>query len=168
MAYPANLLDRKLSTPATVARRLSALKSAVKLARQLGRVSWTLDIEAPEVQGYRTRPGPAAPAGAAMSIGPRTPRRRPAAGRDLALVRLLHDTALRRAEAIGLDLGHVDLERGVTQVLGKGKTGRVPITLPPPTRGGLADWIAAAGGRTPGPLFNRLDRGARGPGRPAA
>ena len=71
----------------------------------------------------------------------------------------MHDCALRRAEAIGLDLAHVDLERRVIHILGKGKTGRVPLTTPKPTRAALADWIAA---RENKPTLHRLDHGASG------
>jgi integrase/recombinase XerC len=158
LGYRGHLTERGLA-PATIARRLSALKSAVRLARQLGRVAWGLDIEAPKVQSYRDTAGPGRTGWRAMLDHAKGAATTPRGRRDLALVRLLHDTALRRAEAIGLDLDHVDLERGVIQVLGKGKTGRVPITLPPPTRAALADWIAARGDG-PGPLFKRLDRGA--------
>jgi integrase/recombinase XerC len=158
LAYRGHLTERGLS-PATIARRLSALKSAVRLARQLGRVAWSLEIEAPKVQSYRDTAGPGRSGWRAMLDRAKEAATTPRGRRDLALVRLLHDCALRRAEAIGLDLDHVDLERGVIQVLGKGKTQRVPITLPPPTRAALADWIAARG-EEPGPLFLRLDRGA--------
>ena len=160
LAYRAYMLERKLS-PATVARRLSALKSAVKLARQLGRVSWTLDVEAPKVQTYRDTAGPGRRRLAGHARAGQGSRHHPAGRRDLALVRVMHDCALRRAEAIGLDLAHVDLERRVIHILGKGKTGRVPLTTPKPTRAALADWIAARGDK-PGPLFHRLDRGASG------
>jgi integrase/recombinase XerC len=158
LGYRGHLIERGLA-PATIARRLSALKSAVKLARQLGRVAWGLEIEAPKVQSYRDTAGPGRTGWRAMLDHAKEAATTPRGRRDLALVRLLHDTALRRAEAIGLDLEHVDLERGTIQVLGKGKLQRVPITLPPPTRAALADWIAARGDE-PGPLFLRLDHGA--------
>src|SRR4051794_11483915 len=39
LAYRAHLLSRRLA-PATVARRLAALRSMIKLARTVGRVAW--------------------------------------------------------------------------------------------------------------------------------
>src|SRR5262245_13412596 len=42
--YKARLLERKL-TPATINRRLAALRSLVKLARTLGLISWRLEIQ---------------------------------------------------------------------------------------------------------------------------
>ena len=44
MLYRAHLQDRKLS-PATINRRLAALRSLVKLARTLGLVTWGLEVE---------------------------------------------------------------------------------------------------------------------------
>jgi integrase/recombinase XerC len=160
LAYRAHLVERGLS-PATVARRLAALRSAVRLARQLGRVNWTLEVEAPRVEAYRDTAGPGRAGWRAILEVARQWATTAKGRRDLALIRLLHDLGLRRAEAVGLDLADVDLERGVVMVLGKGRTGRVPLTLPPPTRGALADWLAARGPE-PGPVFVRLDRGDDG------
>jgi len=158
LAYRAHLVERKLAA-ATVARRLAALRSAVKLARQLGRVSWALEVESPRPQGYRDTAGPGRDGWRAMLDRARDEATTPKGRRDLALVRLLHDLALRRAEAVALDLADLDLARGVLQVTGKGKTAKVPITLPDPTRRALADWLAARGPE-PGPLFRRLDHAA--------
>src|SRR5271156_5809438 len=42
LAYKASMTERNLAT-ATIARRIASLRSMVKLARQIGRVEWTLD-----------------------------------------------------------------------------------------------------------------------------
>lgn len=44
--------------------------------------------------------------------------------RDEAIVRTLADTGIRRGELLGLELEHVDLERGVLRVTGKGSRTR--------------------------------------------
>jgi integrase/recombinase XerC len=46
-------------------------------------------------------------------------------------------------------------------VVGKGRTQREPITLPPVTRATLGDWLRVRGDG-PGPLFGRLDRAGSG------
>ena len=61
--------------------------------------------------------------------------------RDLALIRLLHDLGLRRAEAVALDLESIDLAGGTVEVVGKGKTDATRLTLPDPTRDALAAWL---------------------------
>jgi integrase/recombinase XerC len=174
LAYGADL-DRRGLASATIARRLSALRSVVKLARQLGRVGWTIDIESPTVTTYRDTAGP----GQEGWIRIRDEARRRARGtrrtteakRNLALLLLLRDQGLRRGEATGLDLADVDLDwpgphgKGRVRIIGKGKTDPEWISLNEPTRAALLDWIALRG-TEPGPLFHRLDNAA-GEGPPA-
>lgn len=160
LAYRAHLIARNLAT-ATVARRLAALRSAVKLARQLGRLAWALEVEAPRTTSYRDTAGPGRDGWRALLELAKGRATTPRGRRDLALIRLLHDVALRRAEAVALDLADVDLERGAIMVVGKGRTEPVPITLPGPTRAALADWIVLRGA-APGPLFPTLGPASKG------
>jgi integrase/recombinase XerC len=165
LAYKAHLVDRGLKA-ATIARRLAALRSVVKMARTVGRVSWALDIESPKAEPYRDTAGPGdagwrtmlSEAKRAAASG------RPKAVRDLAIIRLLHDLGLRRGELVALDLADVELEPASVAVVGKGKTDASRLTLPDPTRDALTEWIGRRG-EEPGPLFIRLDRAASGPDR---
>src|SRR5262249_25113460 len=79
-----------------------------------------------------------------------------------ALLRLLYDLGLRRAEVVGLHLEDLDLAAGTVAVLGKGRTQKVMLTLPAATREALAAWRTVRGA-WPGPLFTALDRASRGP-----
>jgi integrase/recombinase XerC len=76
--------------------------------------------------------------------------------RDGAIVRLLHDLALRRGEIVTLDVEHVDLERKALHVMGKGKTGRLWITMPTRTENAVRTWLDVRGSE-PGALFTALD-----------
>lgn len=155
IAYRAHLMQRGLSS-ATIGRRLAALRAACKVARLVGQITWELEVESPKAETYRDTSGPGR-AGWTSLLSETKHQATSAIGRrNLALVRLLHDLALRRGEAVGLDLADVDLTRSIITVRGKGKTGKVPITLPPPTASAIADWIVSRGDR-PGPLFIRLD-----------
>jgi integrase/recombinase XerC len=77
---------------------------------------------------------------------------------------LLHDLALRRGEVCSLDLQHVDLPVGTVSILGKGRSERETLTLPPATIAALAQWVECRG-TEPGPLLWRLDRAATRPAR---
>jgi integrase/recombinase XerC len=163
LGYKAHLTDRGLA-PATVARRLAALRSVVKLARTLGRVAGAIDIPSPRAEAYRDTRGPGLEGWRSLLAAARKRATTPKGKRDLALVRLMHDLGLRRAEVVALDLTDLDLEAGIVAIVGKGKSEKTNVTLNAPTAAALADWVAARG-EWPGPLFVRLDRAA-GPGRP--
>ncbi len=161
LAYRADLIARGLAA-ATINRRLAALRSLVKIARTLGFVPWTLEVSNVKSQAYRDTRGPG-DAGYRLLLATLDHRRGPAAHRDRAAVRLLFDLALRRAEVVSLDVAHVDLDKSVLWVLGKGQTERVPLTLPDPTRAALVAWLAVRGA-APGPLFVNFDRARKGLG----
>jgi integrase/recombinase XerC len=160
LGYKASLVDRGLKA-ATIARRLAALRSVVKMARTVGHVVWTLDVESPKAEPYRDTAGPGDAGWRAMLARAKADAEMgsPKAVRDLAIIRLLHDLALRRGELVALDLADADLDGGSVAVVGKGRTEAVRLTLPDPTRHALADWSAIRG-PDPGPLFIRLDRAA--------
>jgi integrase/recombinase XerC len=159
LAYKTSLVERKLAA-ATVNRRLAALRSLVKLARTLGMVPWTLEVESVKGESYRDTRGPGR--GSVRRMLERLDVRLDAKGRrDRALLRLLFDLALRRGEVVSLDLEHVDLEGGTVAVLGKGRQGRAKVTLPDATKAALAAWVAVRGADA-GALFLSLDRASHG------
>jgi integrase/recombinase XerC len=162
LAYKADMMtDRKLAT-ATVARRIASLRSMVKLARQIGRVEWTLDVESPKVTKYRDTTGPGLDGWRSMKEKGKELATTTAQGkRDIALMHLMHDSCLRRGECVALDLVDVDLERSQVAIIGKGKTEREWLTISTQAKDALVNWIAARGDE-PGPLFIRLDPAATG------
>jgi integrase/recombinase XerC len=161
LGYRAHLTDRKLAT-ATIARRIAALRSMVKLARQIGRVEWTLDVESPKVTKYRDTSGPGLEGWFKLRDKGKELATKTAQGkRDIALLHLMHDSCLRRGECVGLDLVDVDLERGQVAIVGKGKSEREWLTISAQAKDALVQWIAARGDE-PGPLFIRLDPAATG------
>ena len=155
LAYRAAMIDGGLA-PATINRRLAALRSVVAFANTIGLIAWSLKVGSVKAQAYRDTRGPARAAFQAMALatGARTD---PKDRRDHAIVRLLHDVALRRGEVVSLNLEHVDLEASRLSIMGKGRSEREWITLPAPTRRALAAWIAERGSE-PGPLFPNFDR----------
>src|SRR5262249_54756984 len=160
--YKARLIERKL-TPATINRRLAALRSLVKRARTLGLIPWRLEIQGMKMQGYRDTRGPG-------RIGFRDmlhvlDRRKDAkAIRDRAILRCLFDLGLRRAEVLHLDLQDLDQKAGTLAVLGKGRTQKELLTLPFETKAAIDAWLIIRG-EAAGPLFHSLDRARKGNGR---
>ncbi len=161
LAYRAELVDRGLAA-ATINRRLAALRSLVKLGRTLGLVSWALEVPSLEARAYRDTRGPGRD-GYLRLLAALKDRQDAKGTRDRAILRLLYDLALRRAEVCRLDVEDVDLERGAVAVLGKKRTGKEPLTLPAPTAAALETWLEERGPE-PGPLFVNLSR-AHEPGR---
>lgn len=160
LAYRAQLVDRGLQA-ATINRRLAALRSLVKLARILGTIPWSLEVENVKSQAYRDTRGPGRQGFHGLLDALEDRHDDGKALRDRALLRLLHDLALRRAEVCFLDLEDVDLDGGTIAILGKGRTQKERLTLPEPTKAALGAWISARGPE-PGPLFVNFDRAGKG------
>jgi integrase/recombinase XerC len=81
--------------------------------------------------------------------------------RDVTMVRLLNDLALRRGEVVRLDLADVYVAGRRLWVFGEGRREKAPLTLPDATLAAIMSWIAARGG-TAGPLFTHLDIAGKG------
>jgi integrase/recombinase XerC len=160
--YRADMVARNLSAN-TINARLAALRSLVKLARTLGLIGWTIDIANVKAKAYRDTTGPGN-TGYRMLVAELQRSNTPKAIRDLAIVRLLFDRALRRSEVCSLDLEHVDLERSRIAVLGKGASEREWLTIAEPTKAALTEWLSLCGD-APGPTFTNLDRAKKGSGR---
>lgn len=162
LAYRARMTERGLSA-ATIARRLATLRSMAKVARQIGQISWCLDVESPKSKAYRDTRGPSLNDRRQLLSEAKKLATTAQGKRDLALVRLAHDLGLRRGECVSLDLADVDLTREspAVYVTGKGKEEPEWMTLSRPAIEALREWLTARGDR-PGPLFIRLDRAAGG------
>ena len=160
LRFRAALIERGRS-PATINRALSALRALLKLARLLGAIPWALDVPNVPEEPYRDTRGPGV-AGVkrvlATTQGTEPDR---ADCRDRAILRLLYDLGLRRAEVASLDVGDVDLVRGTIFLLGKRRTSKTLLTLAPATKQAVADWLTRRG-IEPGPLFLNFDHAGKG------
>ena len=159
MTYRADMVEAGLSS-STINRRLAALRSMVKVGRLIGAVTWSLDVEnvKSEAKGDMRGPGLAdlqLMTRAAAAMGDRKPARR-----DRAVLAILFDLGLRRAELCGLDLADVEVSSDglptAVWIIGKGHREKQRLTLPEATGRALAEWIQARG-TEPGPLFQRCD-----------
>ena len=160
LAYRAHLLESVLA-PATINRRLAALRSLVKLAQTLGLVPWGLDVPAVKGEGYRDTRGPGVE-GVRRMLDTLAGRQDAKGLRDRLIIRLLYDLALRRAEVVSLTVEDVDLAAGTVAVLGKGRREKLLRTLPDATRAALAAYLAVRG-TAPGALLVNCDRAGKAP-----
>ena len=155
-AYRNRLLAGGLA-PATVNRRLNALRSIVSTGQQFGYVPWTLNVDSVASRKYRdTRGVPASDVVRVLEHVRKHPRLSTAA-RDVAIVTLLFVIGLRISEVLGLDLEHVDVRGGRLSILGKARTEREWVTIPPLVQRVLKAWLTHRG-RTPGALFVKINR----------
>jgi site-specific recombinase XerC len=144
---------------ATCARRLAALRSLTQAARLIGVIAWTLELPSQKVVAYRDTRGPGR-AGFLRLVAAAGDQAEPKRSRDLAILWLGYGRALRRAEICALRVPEdLDLPGERIQVLGKHRTQREWLTIPPATCRALSAWLALRGA-APGPLVVRLDRAA--------
>ena len=149
--YRSSLIDDRDLSPATINRRLSTLRSLVRLARTLGLITWNLEVDNVRAIPYRDTRGPGLQ-GYRLLLDQAAKIGGPKAARDQAILHLLFDMALRRGEVTALDIGDVDITGGTLAILGKGRTQKERLTMPTETRNALTKWVSDRG-TDPGPLF---------------
>ena len=138
-------MQTKGLAPATINRRLAAIRSAVKLGRLIGLTGIAVEVPSVRSESYRDVRGPSPGAMQAMldiardRRGPGNTRDR--ALRDVAALRLTFDLALRRAELLALRLEDVDGDR--LWLMRKGKREKIAKTMPAETIKALAAWLRA-------------------------
>lgn len=159
-----NYLIEEGYASATIARKIAAIGSIVELARVLGLVAWRIEISAPSVEGYRDTRGPGEDGFRSMLEAAESIEGNAIRARNVAILHLLHDLALRRGEVASLDLEHVGKDYATVSILGKGRRRREILSVPGPCRDALKSWVEVRGDR-PGPLFFRLDRDEHEPSR---
>jgi integrase/recombinase XerC len=138
---------------ATVNARMTAVRSILGFANDCGLIPWRVRLRRSRVETKDMR-GPTPDGMRALFAACEGDS--PMAVRDRCLLRLLYNTALRRAEACSLDIGHIDLDRRVMSVMRKGKTVRVDVAIPSTLEAALREWIAVRGGED-GALLRNFD-----------
>ena len=148
--YKADLLTRHKST-ATTARRLSVVKTIAKYARMVGLTEWAIEVSAPRIERVRDTRGPSLETIQAM-LTIAAAQRSPTSERDVALLRLAYDLALRIGELARLDVADVEFKTGALWIFGKGRRAKELVTMPQASRDAVKAWLAVRGTK-PGPLF---------------
>lgn len=159
-----NQLRVRDAAPGTINRRLSAIRSLVRLARLIGMVWWTIEVENVRGELSRDTTGPTTDIVTALLEHAASEARPPLRTRNIALLRLLFDLGLRVAEVTHLDVADYDAKQGGLWIKGKGRTRKERLQLPAPTRQALQDWLTIRG-RAPGQLLRSFSRNSAKDGR---
>ena len=163
--YKSKLIEKKLK-PATVNRRLAAIRSLTAIGRKIGVCNYTLeDVKAEKYQAYRDTTGIDKDAIvrvlnlAKEARVANTHRSRLKGIRDYALLRLLWGNALRRGEIAATDISDFNNETSTLLIMSKGSNnGKNSITLPPKTAMAISQWLRARGEENKAaPLFVAVD-----------
>ncbi len=153
LRYKVDLINRNL-TPSTINRRLSALRSVVKLARTLGYIHWELEVQGLKSKAYRDTRGPGQGGFRAVITAARNQQPKKAA-RDVAILFLCRYMGLRRGEVASLNYEDIDFDRSVLYLIGKGRLEEEPLTIPRRTLEAICKWLAYRGNHE-GALFVNL------------
>jgi integrase/recombinase XerD len=129
--------------PATVARRVVAVRSLYRFLAEEGRLDSDrgADVAAPQVPAGLPK---ALSEDEVASLLAAVVGEEATARRDRALLEVLYGTGARISEAVGLSLGDVDLESGLLRVFGKGAKERV-VPLGRHASRALDGWLAPSG-----------------------
>jgi integrase/recombinase XerC len=161
--YKALMIEGEFAE-ATVARRLAASKAFLKLAHRFNRCETDgrglVDVE--KVRSYRETHGVTVEQVKALLALPITVHGlgSVAALRDEAMLRLMAQSGLRRAEVLKLEVGDFSIQPRAVRVLGKGRgTQKELVPIPQSAADAIGRYLQATGrlGVQEGALFLNLD-----------
>ena len=134
------MVSRQQLAPATIDRRLAAIRSLARMARLAGVVAWAIEVKDVRQETLRDTREPGVEVVAEMIRLAGEPGDA-YAGRNVALLRVMFDLALRVSEVVTLELADLEPDRGTVWVMGKGRGNKELMTLPAPTTGISLDEI---------------------------
>lgn len=155
-------LETQGRSSGTVACYLSGLCSLVTAARLAGIVEWHVEQVAPRIEPRHDRSGPGRGAVERLleHLDDLAAAGEVAAIRDVAIVRLLHNAALRRREVCGLRVRDFEPNRGTVAALRKGKRERETLLVGTMATKSIQAWLPHRGAVGPDdPLFVRMRPG---------
>lgn len=148
-------LAAKGLSSSTISARLTALKALLQVARISGLCDYSLEVDPPPSTHWRETRGPGRENVQALIRAAACQSPKEKAVRDVAILRLLYDLALRCGEVASLRRQDFDGRR--IWVKGKGSLDREALTLPEGTAMSISSWLMWRGDHA-GPLFQRMDR----------
>lgn len=152
LAYRQWMVDQNYA-PGTINRRLATLRRIAHLARRFDLAQFEVDVENLAHTLSRDVRGPDEADFAKVWAYLRANGADPQGKRNKSLIVLMHDSALRVGEAVGLDLVDLELSSANPRVRIKGKGGvRVWVAISPRAVRHLREWVETRGPRE-GPVY---------------
>ncbi|MBI4491887.1 MAG: tyrosine-type recombinase/integrase [Chloroflexi bacterium] len=128
LGFLSSLKDDNGYAPATVARKMAAVKSLYHYLRKQGAIASdpTADLGTPQVKKPLPRAVGVQEVHALLAQAEQ--RQQPDGVRDWAMLELLYATGMRVTEVVSLDVSDLDLERGTVRCTGRGARVRmIPV-----------------------------------------
>lgn len=151
-------------SPASINRKLAAVRSLTSFARMLGLINWKLEVKNLKSTPYKNVRGPGQSAYERM-LDHLDSKSTKQSIRDKAILVLFHDLGLRRAELSAINYEDLSIGEVVSiAIQGKGRDYKENLTVPLKTFNSIKNWIDIRG-RHSGPLFTSFDRAKKGSGR---
>jgi integrase/recombinase XerC len=144
----------------TINRQIATLRSVTKLGRQLGMMTWYIEVSGVRGEKRRNTEGPTL--AQVRQLLDTTAGDTEHDTRDRAIVVTFASIGLRVSELCGLNLQEVDIEHGRAWIRGKGRREKELVPLPPQVVTAIRRYLVYRGTNS-GPLFQT--RGNRGKSR---
>ncbi|MEO1561606.1 MAG: tyrosine-type recombinase/integrase [Cyanobacteria bacterium J06632_19] len=158
VAYRNHLFEQGLA-PATVNRRISAIKSLVEMGQIFSICDYDLSvIKNEKIRPYRDTKG--IEVAEVVKLFEKIDTDTLAGKRDYCIMRLLWSNALRRGEISGLDVKNFKYSSCQLEVSGKGRNGERELhTISQKTAVSISDWLQASNAtdKPNEPIFISLD-----------
>jgi len=151
-------------SPATASKMLVALRRVLHEAWRLGQMSaanYEKARDIASVKGESLLKGRGLQSGevrALLEVCENDPS--PAGMRDAAVIAVMYQAGLRRAEVVSLDLENYDPETGMLEILHAKRNKQRTAYLTNGAVLAVADWLAVRGNE-PGPLFHPINKSKR-------
>ncbi len=156
-----SLMHQNGLKPATINRRLSALRSIVKEAQRNGFLQWELDVNNEKVRSCHKNMPIDSSCFEALLEKAENQRNTLKSARDKAILRLLNDLAMQLGSIVKLNTTDIDLSRNRIMVQASGSKDKISKILPIKTSQAIKQWLMHRGAKK-GPLFTNCDHAGKG------
>lgn len=156
-------IDNSGMKASSINRKLSALRSVVREANRMDKIPWTLEVANEKIETEATDISLAKTDIQKLIQAARFQKNPVKSARDVAIIRLMFDLALKRGCLVRLQMDDIDFENRSLKVKPDHCSEIRSKFIPAVTEKALRSWIACRGDE-PGMVFLNVDRAGKGKG----